>query len=205
MRSQKETYVYVVLELPVAGYAEEEQRFIKIGRTIDIERRLSQFKLCTPREYEVLDLFGPYENRKARNLEINLHKMCCEYRVRGEWFRHEAIDLVSDAMKKDETMNIFEKKEIQNMLQSMLSVAWVLADPDVEVTDSNNHKHVLDLSLHTGEFIYGRITIGQPSRAILPGIKEIQCSSFNDIGRCVELAINMQESHCRSKAVRMVA
>lgn len=202
MRSLKETYVYVILEHDAEGYPEHNQKFIKIGRSICPEDRKRQFELSSPREFEITDLFGPFQHGKAKLLEKDLHKLCCEYHVKGEWFEHEAVDLIYGAMKVDEIMNIFDKQDIQNELKSKLESEWVLSTIDLEVIDKHNQAHVLDIALHTGEFVFGRITVGSLTRAILDGVDEIQCTSFEGVGRCVEIAVAMQERHCRSRVIR---
>jgi len=102
-------------------------------------------------------------------------------------------------------MDVFEKQDIQAELVKQLEKLWVLAKADLEVTDKHGNVLVLDIALHTGDFMYGRITVGSLTRAPLDNVEEIQCTSMEDIDRVVYLAVEMQERHCRSKVVRMVA
>ena len=201
MRSQKETYVYVILERPHDSDSAESKGFIKIGRSVDVDKRRTQMQLCTPRDLKVLRSYGPFENKVAKKVEKDMHKLCEEHHVRGEWFCREGEELVIKAMEEDEIMSVFEKQDIQNELKTMLEKAWVLSTIDLIVTDHKGQDHTLDLALHTGEFVFGRITIGSLSNVILPGIKEIQCKSRYEIEHIVSLAIEMQDKHCRSRVV----
>jgi len=100
------------------------------------------------------------------------------------------------------------KHAIKEYLMARLEDAWVLCSADVEC-DSGSAGYMLDISLHTGQFIYGGINIGSYSgvkNALRKfGIEQKTCRSIEDIDDCVAWAVHLQEIHMLSKAVSMVA
>jgi hypothetical protein len=99
-------------------------------------------------------------------------------------------------------MNGITKQDIQRELQSQLENNWVLSKLDLEVIDAKGQAHLFDVALHTGEFVFGRITIGPLSRARLDGVTEKRCLRIEDIHGCVRWAATLQEIHCRNNAIR---
>jgi len=97
-------------------------------------------------------------------------------------------------------MNTTLRQDIQNKLKSQLESKWVLSTLDLEVIDAKGQAHLFDVALHTGEFVFGRITIGRLSRARLDGVMEKTCTSIYDVESCVTWAMTLQERHCHSRS-----
>lgn len=98
-------------------------------------------------------------------------------------------------------MDFTTKNDFQKELKSRLEAEWVLSTIDLEVTDARGQVHLFDLALHTGEYVFGRITVGPLSRARLDGVKEKRCTRIEDIDQCISWAVTLQEMHCRSRVV----
>ena len=54
---------------------------VKIGRSCFSKDRLRSLQCATPAELEIVDVI--HDNDK---IEKELHRLCKEYRIRGEWF-----------------------------------------------------------------------------------------------------------------------
>ncbi len=63
---------------------------VKIGRTIDIQRRLNTFNSQLPYDLEVIKII---ESDDCSNLELEFHNQFADKRVRGEWFALTPKDL----------------------------------------------------------------------------------------------------------------
>ncbi len=98
-------------------------------------------------------------------------------------------------------MKFITKNDFQDELRSRLNDKWVLSTADLEVTDSRGQVHLFDVALHTGDYVFGRITVGPLSRARLPGVKEKRCTRIEDIDQCISWAVTLQEMSCRRKVV----
>lgn len=74
--------------------------YIKIGRTVDFDRRLSELKVSSPYELELIALI---ENKGC--YEFRIHDLFKKIRVKGEWFKDDQsisdfIGLVLDNSEK---------------------------------------------------------------------------------------------------------
>ena len=105
-------------------------------------------------------------------------------------------------------MEINTRLEIKNELLARLKLAWVLAEADV-MCETGAGALVLDIALQTNSFIYGNISIdSSPAQCQVMQKYKIEhktCETIEDIDDCVAWAIDLQERHCRSQAVQMVA
>ncbi len=75
---------------------------IKIGRSVDIERRISELQIANSIE---LTLLYKIEN-VPEFFESHVHSMCSRFHIRGEWFKMDVIEhllshpFYKEAMKK---------------------------------------------------------------------------------------------------------
>jgi excisionase family DNA binding protein len=62
------------------------ERYVKIGKAIDIEKRVSALSAANPFDIETVATFT---NCDGHRFELELHRIFAEYRHKGEWFRLE--------------------------------------------------------------------------------------------------------------------
>lgn len=82
-------YVYLI------GSADSHT--VKIGRSIDVERRLADIQRMSPAKLAVL-----WKTEGGSDLEAALHRRFTEYRSHGEWFDFgglNSVDLVEEAVR----------------------------------------------------------------------------------------------------------
>lgn len=65
-------------------------KYIKIGYTTDIQRRLKELQTASPKRLKVL---GTLEG--GTQLEAGLHELFKKHRVEGEWFRNSSKEMKS--------------------------------------------------------------------------------------------------------------
>lgn len=85
---QANTYVYCIQER-----GREANAPIKVGVARSPEQRLTNLQVGNPMLLKIYRLIGPMTQRKAINLEARIHGDLSKYRIRGEWFTGNAIDL----------------------------------------------------------------------------------------------------------------
>lgn len=79
-----ENYVYCVRE---QALRENESECFKIGHANDLDRRKSSMQTANPRPLLTVFVLGPFLDRdEAEDVESQAHSLLAEYRVRGEWF-----------------------------------------------------------------------------------------------------------------------
>ena len=79
-----ENYVYCVRE---QALRENESAYFKIGHANDLDRRKSSMQTANPRPLRTVFVLGPFLDRdEAEDVESQAHSLLAEYRVRGEWF-----------------------------------------------------------------------------------------------------------------------
>ena len=61
---------------------------VKIGRSVDIERRIGELQVANSAQ---LSLLYKIED-VPENFELHIHSMCKHFHVRGEWFSEGVID-----------------------------------------------------------------------------------------------------------------
>jgi len=83
---------------------------IKIGRTNDVGRRLSELQTSNPAEIRILIVLEGQGNR-----ERSLHRRLVDHRLRGEWFSYEGLAELPD--------DIYELMDIE-----MMDSWWVPAE-----------------------------------------------------------------------------
>jgi hypothetical protein len=97
------SYVYVV---------RMETGQIKIGMAKDPQKRLKGLQTSHPLGLEILMVFKidystyPYY---VNEVELDFHEWLDEYRIRGEWFKAEALALIEDKLRTNETTSFNEK------------------------------------------------------------------------------------------------
>jgi hypothetical protein len=70
---------------------------VKIGKSNDIDHRLSTFQMGSPFELKVIKL---YEN-VSHKVEKHLHKHFNKYRLHGEWFSEDILNHIDDIIEKE--------------------------------------------------------------------------------------------------------
>lgn len=79
-----ESYIYCVRE---QALRENESVFFKIGHANDLDRRKSSMQTANPRLLRTVFVLGPFLDRdEAEDVESQVHSLLAAYRVRGEWF-----------------------------------------------------------------------------------------------------------------------
>ena len=74
---------------------------IKIGFSSCIKKRLSSLQTSNSNKLVCLWSYSVGRNRyDATNNEKKLHRLCKDYKIRGEWFESECIDLVKSFRPK---------------------------------------------------------------------------------------------------------
>jgi hypothetical protein len=117
--------------MSVVYFAELEGGPIKVGHTVDLDRRLAEIQLCSPGK---VNLIGAVEG--DRRTEAYFHRRFAEHRAFGEWYqRHcdvsEYINrVVSDgpaaipeAFRKKAEFSRCVKRDLQDILASALN--WI--------------------------------------------------------------------------------
>jgi len=69
-------------------YFIESGKEIKIGRSIDIERRLDELQTSNSKRLKVLYVIEDVEEL----FEKHIHSICTAYHVRGEWFEKDVLN-----------------------------------------------------------------------------------------------------------------
>ena len=64
----------------------DENRFIKVGMTRNVEKRLETLQIGNPYELKILAVIPCTSDKRARRTEREVHKYFDHLRVRGEWF-----------------------------------------------------------------------------------------------------------------------
>lgn len=68
---------------------------IKVGYTTDVAKRIADLRTGSAKNIEMLDYV-----RAGRDVEIEIHRLLSDHRLRGEWFKYdeaeELMDLISD-------------------------------------------------------------------------------------------------------------
>lgn len=100
----KAGYIYLLKHPKFAGY-------VKIGKTVDVVDRLSQYNVgCPTKEYYVFLYFWCEDMNKA---EKEMHSLFRNYRAQGEWFLSEDNELA------------YTKTQMYQFLQNKISGAII--------------------------------------------------------------------------------
>ena len=67
---------------------------IKIGKANDYVRRISELQTGNKKKLTLVRLIETETEQIALDLEHGLHKMCKKYRILGEWFNKDALDII---------------------------------------------------------------------------------------------------------------
>jgi len=67
-------------------YIVEAGPFVKIGYTMNIDKRFESLQTACPYEVSMVCLFPYTTEELAREMELDLHRKFKKFRVRGEWF-----------------------------------------------------------------------------------------------------------------------
>lgn len=86
------TFIYVILD--------EETDRVKIGRSIDPQKRLVQLRTGNPTRLKIVAAFGPWPDGVAAAWESYLHEAFKADRIVGEWFEIDPL-LVGQTMAQD--------------------------------------------------------------------------------------------------------
>jgi len=68
-------------------YFIENGKEIKIGRSVDIERRLDELQTGNSNELKVLYVIENVEEA----FEKHIHSICTTFHIRGEWFEKDVL------------------------------------------------------------------------------------------------------------------
>ncbi len=83
-------------------YAISDGEAVKLGISVNIGKRLKQIQTGHPKPLKVLwKLYAGATTGAAYKTERKLHRLCSKYRVRGEWFKPECMDLVREFTLKE--------------------------------------------------------------------------------------------------------
>ena len=86
-----EHYIYCVRE---QALRENESVYYKVGHANDLDRRKSSMQTANPRPLRTVFVLGPFLNRdEAEDVESQAHSVLQAYRVRGEWFEVNPLEL----------------------------------------------------------------------------------------------------------------
>ncbi len=80
----------VDLDMGVIYFLRADNGLVKIGRTTNLEARLSTLRTHLPYELEVLRII---QSDRCKALEMEFHSRFASCRIRGEWFRLEPADI----------------------------------------------------------------------------------------------------------------
>ena len=61
---------------------------VKIGRSVDIERRIEELQVANSVDLHLLYKIEDVEE----SFELHIHSVCSRYHVRGEWFTEDVLD-----------------------------------------------------------------------------------------------------------------
>ena len=76
--SRASTYVYAV--------AGEGMPYVKIGVTGNPDARVRQLQTGNPHHLYLARRWGPFTSRMAGRIEMGLHYIFSDFRMKGEWF-----------------------------------------------------------------------------------------------------------------------
>lgn len=86
-----EHYIYCVRE---QALRENESVCYKVGHANDLDRRKSSMQTANPRLLRTVFLLGPFLDRdEAEDVESQAHTVLARYRVRGEWFNVNPLEV----------------------------------------------------------------------------------------------------------------
>lgn len=68
-----------------------DSQAIKIGRAIDVQKRLKSLQTSSPVSLEVLKVVPVESLKKAQEIEIYLHRKFDHLRLSGEWFKADSL------------------------------------------------------------------------------------------------------------------
>lgn len=79
-----DNFIYCIRE---QALCENESVYFKIGHANDLDRRKSSMQTANPRPFRTVFVLGPFLDRdEAEDVESQAHSLLSKYRVRGEWF-----------------------------------------------------------------------------------------------------------------------
>jgi hypothetical protein len=81
----KTNFVYLIRELG--------SDFYKIGRTNNIQQRLSTLQTGNPRQLILVDIIHCLTKQQSSNIEKVLHRTLLELHTKGEWFLDDDKEL----------------------------------------------------------------------------------------------------------------
>lgn len=82
-------------------YAITDGQDVKLGFSSNVQKRLKSLQTSQASELVVLWKFYTGRGRKtASNAEKCLHRFCKEFKIRGEWFSLDCMDLVQEFRPK---------------------------------------------------------------------------------------------------------
>ena len=79
------SHVYIIAESKISP--------VKIGVAGSLNGRLRELQIGNPRRLRLLYSIEVGGHRRARRVESMVHALCAEHRIRGEWFKREAVKI----------------------------------------------------------------------------------------------------------------
>jgi len=67
---------------------------VKIGITTDVDSRLKALQTANPQTLKLVDALPMISKNKAKQVEQLIHKCFKKYRLKGEWFSMEILNLI---------------------------------------------------------------------------------------------------------------
>ena len=79
---------------------------IKIGRSVDIERRIEELQVANSIDLNLLYKIEDVEE----SFELHIHSVCSMYHIRGEWFKEGVLDhLLKHPFYKENMKKVYPK------------------------------------------------------------------------------------------------
>lgn len=72
-------------------YAIDDGHYVKIGYSLDPEKRLADLQVACPSELRLSAKIECQRQSQAKRLEKQIHRACRQHHIRGEWFGPEAL------------------------------------------------------------------------------------------------------------------
>ncbi len=66
---------------------------VKIGLAGSVSSRIKMLQIGNPRPLHLIYSVAAGSHGRAVLVEASIHKVCAEYRIHGEWFKREAVEI----------------------------------------------------------------------------------------------------------------
>ena len=92
-REVAKSFVYCIQERGRDAYGP-----VKVGIARDPRQRLDNLQVGNPVKLAIFGCIGPFTDKEAHRIEVELHMDMARHRIRGEWFSGLALPIFEDAL-----------------------------------------------------------------------------------------------------------